>query len=234
MNLFLESVFFVRFNFILFFVLLCFSNACFSESKSLNDGFMTLPEDESAISEIYLGNKTSKNKIKIYISPSCLHCGKFLVEDVDEFLKKNNEKVKIIVKLLPASAKDIFIMKLIQNESKDENGYFAILKNYIMRVLATINYITPSESQISMFKGSKTDPEMIKFQVEASEFGFSDEKIIKAFPDMDQLFEKTIMKRYAKSVKFISKILDSKELNLPLIVKEKKVCKTLKEAVQNE
>ena len=187
-------------------------------------------KDDSIITNIHLGKKDAKNKIKIYIAPSCLHCGKFLVEDVKEFLKENSENVEVIVKLLPASAKDIFIMKLIQNESKDENGYFAILKNYIMRVLATINYISPTESQKNMFKGSKTDPEMIKFQVEASEFGFSDEKIIKAFPNMDQDFEKTIMKRYAKSVKFISKILQSKELDLPLIIKNKKIYKTLKDA----
>lgn len=200
-------------------VFLIFSSLGFTEKARFS-------EDKSVITEITLGDNDSQDITEIYISPSCLHCGKFLNDDLEEFLK-TNEKARITIKLLPISAKDIFIMKIIQNKSKNKDQYLAIFKNYMLRISATINYITPTKFQINKFRGSKTNFEMIKFQVIASEFGFSDEKIIKAFPEMNQNFEKTLMKRYVKYAKDISKLLKSKELSLPLIVKNGEIFKNL-------
>ncbi|MDR0942559.1 MAG: thioredoxin domain-containing protein, partial [Holosporales bacterium] len=153
-------------------------------TDELNNTPQTL-KDKPVITEVSLGNKQAKNKIYVYIAPSCLHCGKFVVEDVEEFIRKNGQDCCVVIKLIPTSAKDIFIMKLIQKEAKDQDDYFKIFRNYIKRTLATINYITPTKEQIALFKGSKEDEEMIKFQVVASEFGFSNEKIVAAIPDMN-------------------------------------------------
>ena len=190
-------------------------------------------EDKSAVTEIHFGKQQSNEKIEIYISPSCLHCGKFIAEDLENFLKNHDDEV--VLKFLPTSAKDIFIMKIIQNETKDPKSYFEIYKNYIKRAIATINFVNPTKEQIDKYKGSKKDPEMIKFQVVASEFGFSDKKIIAAFPDpeMTAPFERSIMLAYSQNLKMIYKLVDTKELDLPLIAKSGKRFKTLNEAARN-
>lgn len=190
-------------------------------------------EDKSAVTEIHFGKQQSNEKIEIYISPSCLHCGKFIAEDLENFLKNHDDEV--VLKFLPTSAKDIFIMKIIQNETKDPKSYFEIYKNYIKRAIATINFVNPTKEQIDKYKGSKKDPEMIKFQVVASEFGFSDKKIIAAFPDTEMTapFERSIMLAYSQNLKMIYKLVDTKELDLPLIAKSGKRFKTLNEAARN-
>lgn len=190
-------------------------------------------EDKSAITEIQFGKKKSNEKIEIYISPSCLHCGKFVAEDLESFIQKHDDEV--VLKFLPTSAKDIFIMKIIQNEAQDKKSYFEIYKKYIKRAIATINFVNPTKEQIDKFKGSKKDPEMIKFQVVASEFGFSDKKIMEAFPDpnMTEPFERSIMLAYSKNLKVIYKLVDTKELDLPLIAKSGKLFKNLDDALRN-
>lgn len=201
---------------------------------------LKLPEKDSKKSppttEIKLGNKNSSDKdaIYIYIAPSCLHCGKFLAEDVEKFIKEDNRKHAITIKFLPTSAKDLFIMKLIQNEVKDEGGFYMIFKNYIKRVMATINQIKPTKEQISLYKGSKSDPEMIKFQVEASDFGFEDSKIISAIPDMDGDYEIEIMNNYKESVQYIAEVIGEKELKLPLIVKNGKNYSKLDDVIKDK
>lgn len=183
--------------------------------------------EKQLITEIHLGNKDLKNPTYIYISPSCLHCAKFIVEDLEKFLAKNQDNNHIVIKFLPVSAKDIFIIKLINNETQNENLFYRIFKDYIKRILAKINQITPTDEQLELFKGSKQDPEMIKFQIGASDFGFSQDKILNAYPKMKNSFEKVLMNEYSKIAKQLSQILDSKEINLPLIVKEDKVYKNL-------
>ena len=186
------------------------------------------------ITEITLGNLKTKNKLDVYISPSCLHCGKFISEDLEEFVKKHSDDVKVSIKFLPTSAKDIFIMKLLQNEAQDEISYFTIYKKYIKRAIATINFVKPTEKQKTLFIGSNKDPGMIKFQVIASEFGFSDEKILKAFPDpmMVKPFESAVMRVYSDRVNIISKVTNTKQLDLPLIIKNEKIFKNLDDTLK--
>lgn len=183
-------------------------------------------ETTKPITEIHLGRKSLENPIYIYVSPSCLHCAQFIVEDLEKFLE-NNKNNHVIIKFLPASAKDVFIIKLINNETKSEDLFFLIFKNYIKRILTTINKISPTEEQQDLFKGSKKDPEMIKFQVGAYEFGFSEEKIQKAYPKMQDKFEQSLAQDYSETVKELSNILQSKEINLPLIINKNKIYKNL-------
>jgi hypothetical protein len=60
-----------------------------------------------------------------------------------------------------------------------------------------------------------------------SEFGFSNEKIVAAIPDMNGLMESKIIKDYRETVKRTANILNTKELELPLIIKDEKVYKDL-------
>lgn len=193
--------------------------------------FLQLPEKCQPITEIHLGNKALNRYTYIYISPSCLHCARFISDTLEEFIEKNQEKTHIIIKLMPVSAKDIFIMKLINGEAKDEERYFLIFKNYIKRMLATINGISPTEEQIDTFKGSKEDAEMIKFQVGAYDFGFSENKIKNAYPNMKEGFEKMLTKDYAENVSELSHILGSKSIDLPLIVMDNNVYKKLEDTL---
>lgn len=185
--------------------------------------------DSSAITEIHFGNKKATKTVEVYISPSCLHCGQFIINELKDFVDEHGNDADIVVKFLPVSAKDIFIMKLIQNESSgDEKLYFAIYQNYIKRAIATINYIKVTDDQRKLFKGSRKDSEMIKFQVLASEFGFPSAKIVAAYPDqnMTEPFERAILLAYSAAVKKVSALLNSKELDLPLVVSGNRVLKS--------
>jgi hypothetical protein len=202
----------------------------FAESVKLGANSVVGDDFSHPITQLHLGNKKSKKVILVYISPTCLHCGKFLIEDIDEFMKRDKNDADIIIKFLPISAKDIFVMKLIQSEAKSENEYLLIFTNYMKRVLATINYSNPTQEQIKLFKGSKIDSEMIKFQVIASDFGFSNAKIVNSTPNMSAPFEKRLVEYYTSEAKSISKILKANELDLPLIIKSGELYKNLEEA----
>ena len=93
--------------------------------------------------------------------------------------------------------------------------------------MATINSIKPTDEQLDLFKGSKSDPEMIKFQVGAYEFGFSESKVINAYPKMKEEFECAILEDYPKTATYLSDILGIKEIDLPLIVVNDKAYKSL-------
>jgi hypothetical protein len=196
-----------------------------------------VPTDVSAtiITELKLGNQAATKPIYLYISPSCLHCGRMLVEEVVGFVEKNGDKHCVIVKFLTTSAKDLFIMKMIQNETSNQERYFAILQNFIKRGLATIDRIQVTEEQQALYKGSDKDQEMIKYQVLAEQFGFSSEQIQKARPNMTEKYELTVMKQYKEAAEEVAKVLETKELNLPLIVWDGKCYKdigTAKEAIE--
>ena len=183
-----------------------------------------------AILDLPLGNTQYDNdieRIDIYVAPSCLHCGKFLVKDLQDFLDKNSQNCFIRIRLLPVSAKDLFVMKIIQSEARDINGYYMIYLNYIRRTIATIKDIKPTEQQQKSYKGSDTDPEMIKYQTVASAFGFSDEKIAAAYPNMDGYYEKAVMDWYRNIVKILEPFCPNKNLDLPLIIQNGKSYKNI-------
>lgn len=174
-----------------------------------------------AILDLTTGNPVYNNdrdRIDIYVAPTCLHCGSFITEELQRFLGINAQKCFIRIRLLPVSAKDLFIMKLIQSEARDMNGYYMIFINYVKRACATINSIKPTEAQKALYKGSTTDSEMIKFQAIASAFGFSDEKIVAAYPNMDADYEIAVIEWYKTVVEVVKQFSHSKELELPLII----------------
>jgi hypothetical protein len=169
------------------------------------------------ITKIRLGNMDCKNPITVYVAPSCLHCGKFLLETLPKFLAENKH-VGVSMVFLPTSAKDMFLMKLIQNEVKDENGYYIIFRYLIKTAMEELRQIKPTNDEKSLFKGSNSDPEMLQYQVLTSRLGFSDEKIVNAIPNMDDQYEVEVVEHYKKSAIEISDILDTKDIVLPLIM----------------
>lgn len=222
------------------------------DSDSMNSINNNEREKINAITYFTFGTH-NKPLIEIYVSPSCLHCAYFLVEDLEAFLKKNNNECFVKVILLPSLDykdgkyifvdKDFFIMKLIQAEAKDVNGYYMIFCNYMKRVLATINKTNPSKEQRELYKGSETDDEMIKYQVIAHDFKFSDDKITNAIPNMDNndyehaKYELAIKEHYKRTVKEIFTKLNldtqkSPELEVPLIICNGKKYKTLEDALK--
>ena len=188
---------------------------------------------QEPIVEIKFDGNDKSQSIDIYISPSCLHCGHFLATELDNIIKAG--QINITIKLLPTTAKDFFIMKLIQNETTNPKTYYKIYLNFIKRTIATINFINPNRKQLAKYKGSTKDPDMIKYQIIASDFGFSEQKIVNAFPDpkMEGEFEKFVINNYAKNAKVISKIIGSNKLDLPLIVKDGKAYRKLTKALKN-
>ena len=175
--------------------------------------------------------------IEIYISPSCLHCAQFILEDLEKFLTIHRDNCFIKVMLIPVTAKDFFIMKIIQAEARDSNGYYIIFSNYMKRAIATIDSIIPTKEQKDLYRGSNTDPDMIKYQVIASEFKFSDEKIINAIPNMEEDYELAVMEYYKNTVKEIFEKLQldatkNSELEVPLIICNNKICNNLNDAMK--
>ena len=138
--------------------------------------------------------------------------------------------------LIPVLARDFFIMKIIQAEAKDSDNYKQIFSNYMKRTMATIDNIYPNEEQKALYKGSNTDPDMIKYQVIAKEFGFTDEKIVHAIPNMDEDYEQAVMEYYRNTLTTISDILKldknkQQEIEVPLIICNGKSYKTIEKAL---
>ena len=204
------------------------------DAEQLNSVGKAIVKKVNAITYFTFGTD-GKQLIEIYVSPSCLHCAQFLIEDLEKFVKQHKDHCFIKVMLIPVTAKDFFIMKLIQAEAKDTNGYYMIFLNYMKRAIATMDSIIPSKEQIAKYQGSNTDPDMIKYQVIASDFKFSDEKIINSIPNTDEDYELAVMEYYKKTVKEIFEKLKldttkNSELEVPLIICNNKSYKTLDKA----
>ena len=173
-----------------------------------------------------------KPLIEVYITPSCLHCAQFLVEDLKKFLDKHKQECQVKLVLLPYKAKDFFIMKIIQASVTNETEYYRVFYNYITRALFTLDKIKPSKEQIEMYKGSNTDPEMIKFQVLAHDFQFTDEEIINATPNMNEFYERGLVQHYDEISTKLEKITNKKSLDLPLITCHGETYQTLNDALE--
>ena len=172
-----------------------------------------------------------KPLIEIYITPSCTHCADFVLGKFTTFVTNNATKCQVKLILLPVAAKDFFIMKIIQASVSNTTDYYRIFFNYIDRAVKSIKHVRPSKKQIEMYKGSNNDPEMIKFQVIAHEFQFTDEEIINAFPNMNDAYEQALVQHYDETSKRLNKLINSKDLNLPLIIHNGKVYDTLQQAL---
>lgn len=188
----------------------------------------------NAITYFVFGTE-GKPIINIYISPACLHCAQFLAEDLQKFLNEHKSKCLIKVILIPALARDFFVMKIIQAKAKDLNDYYGIFSRYMKRAIATIEGIHPTKEQKTLYMGSNTDPDMIRYQVIAKEFGFTDEEIIKAIPNMNEDYELAVMEYYKITLQEILNTLKldnskQQEIDVPLIICNGKTYKTINDA----
>ncbi len=189
--------------------------------------------DEGYVLEIDTGCTENKDDfIMLYISPSCLHCLEFIANKFEPFLEQN-KKAHVKIKFLTTSAKDVFILKVLNKFTHDQSKFFITFKNFSKRVLATINSLSPTEEQKVLFKGSDSDPDMIKFQLVSFNFGFSEQQVVDAYPNMDEKFECKLLSEYKKDVQTIASILNRKELDLPLIMYKEKIYSTLEDAYKS-
>ena len=241
----------------------------FENDMDDDENFLKNPEIEDApiandsdvVTEVSFGCSQDDNPTYIYVSPSCFHCGAHLIKKTPKYLQYYGSTNKLIVKFLPTSAKDLFIMKLLHQRaiilakndpSRIPYEFYYLFISYIKHMEKIINKIKPTDEQLEMFKGSNTDPEMIKFQVGATIPGdknqsknnneatisafepFSKEEIIAAIPNLDAKYETNIMNCYRESVEYISAVVKTKELTLPLIICEDQAYKTLEEAAESK
>lgn len=236
------------------------------EAPNAGGGFLEIPDvnnsDSNAVTEVSFGCVQDKLPIYLYISPSCFHCAEQLIKKNPKYLQMYGATHRLVVRFLPTSAKDLFIMKLIYNRAKaiakrDTSRipyeFYYVFVSYIKHMNQIIRSIKPTEEQISMFKGSNTDPDMIKFQIGATMPSteklckdpdedhaipafepFTNDEVVAAMPNLDAKFEAKIMDFYRDSVEYISAVVKSKELTLPLITRNDKSYKTLEEASSNE
>lgn len=223
-----------------------------NNSKELNNAKYLKEKDgkkESVYMEFEFGCTDDNNPIYIYVSPSCLHCAQFVLEDLDKFLQKYGAICRVIVRLVPTAAKDVFLIKLFSKKAKNKDEFCLIMTTYLKRVLAEIKSISPTKEQKKLYGGSKKDEDMLKFQVVAHNFGFLDEEIKEAIPyfdvfknngkyeiqDQDLLninnnnvdqekgwMEVQIMNTYAEFASNIIEVIHNKSLDLPLIVRNGK------------
>ncbi len=170
--------------------------------------------------EFSFGCSLDTNPITIYVVPSCLHCGTFLAETLDSFLKQHGQLYGVKVKFIIASAKDLFILKLFYNKFKNDKYkmYWKYI-DYIKRAIATIKSTKATEEQLAVYKGSKKDSEFIKFEVIANNFGFSDEEIVAAYPKSKEFFESRIMAISGNHSNEINEIEHSTEIETPYITR---------------
>ena len=204
------------------------------ENKDDNKLEKKVNNEEEIITYFTFGTE-GKLTINVYISPSCLHCAQFLAEDLQKFINKHKNECFIKVILIPYLARDFFVMKIMQKKSKNSEDYYGIFSRYMKRAVATIDSVHVNKEQKALYVGSNTDPDMIKYQVVAKEFGFTDEEIIKAIPNMNEDYELKVIKRYKTTLQEISNILQldnskQQEIDVPLIVCNGKTHKTLNDA----
>ena len=204
------------------------------DPNKINTNNSLIIKKVNAITYFVFGTE-GKPIINVYISPACLHCAQFLAEDLQKFLDKHKSECCVKVMLIPVLAKDFFVMKIIQAKAKNLDDYYGIFSRYMKRAIATIDSIHPTKEQKVLYIGSNTDPDMIKYQVIAKEFGFTDEEIINAIPNMNENYELAVVEYYKNILQEILNTLQldnnkQQEIDVPLIICNGKECKTLNDA----
>ena len=219
----------------------CLSLNLFSNNHQ-NDTTINNNHDNSVCKhiELVIGNQDKENKSNIYqvfISPSCMHCLQFLTEDIENFTKNNDNCVSI--KFILNGTKDFFILKLMNNYAKTQQDYDKAFKNafinYSKFVIAKFDNTKISEKIKKLLPNIK-DEEILKYATLAQDFKFSDEDIKlatefrynnnekhKKNTDEDDIFERILISHYTENVELIESKSESKEIVLPIIIKNKKI-----------
>jgi hypothetical protein len=168
--------------------------------------------------EFKFGYLKDEDPIIVYVVPSCLHCAKFLADDLNPFFDKFGQIHGVVVRFIISTPKDIFILKLLHNKYKNETDHrvmYWTFIDYIKRAMARIDLVKPTKKQKEKFVGSKKDPDFIKFQVIASEFKFSDDEIVEAYPNASKKFEKEMLAIHDKYAEEIKKINGGSNIETP-------------------
>lgn len=168
--------------------------------------------------EFEFGCATDKDPIIIYVLPSCVHCGVFLVENLQKFLEEYGQIYGVRVRFMVDSIKDLFILKLFNMRFKEnKHDLYWKYTDYMKRVIATINNVEITDEQKENYNVSKKDPDFIKFQVIAHDFGFTDKEILDACPDSNEKFEKTARIISSDYSDHILEITDLPKVEMPFI-----------------
>jgi hypothetical protein len=184
--------------------------------------------DEAATAvhmEFKFGYLKDEDPIIVYVVPSCLHCAKFLIDELNPFFNKFGQIHGVVVRFIISTPKDIFILKLLHNKYKNEKDHRAMywtFIDYIKRVMARIDLVKPTNEQKEKFVGSKKDPDFIKFQTIASEFKFSDDEIVNAYPNASKKFEKEMLEIHEKYAKEIKEINGGSNIETPFKTRSSK------------
>jgi hypothetical protein len=177
--------------------------------------------------EIRLGCTKDESPIILYVVPSCLHCGKFLAEDVSEFLKQYGGSTAIIVRFIVSEAKDIFILKLFYNKFLKDVTEDRFLKDRKYNMFW--EYVGYMKKAIANLPKGMEEPDIKYFKKMAIEFQFSEEDVNQAEPQKEQDFEKTTVAKSSEFAEHIAEISGTKEIGTPYIVKNDKEIKNFEE-----
>ncbi|MDR0630547.1 MAG: hypothetical protein LBF70_00730 [Holosporales bacterium] len=148
--------------------------------------------------EIDFGDLNNNDEYKVYISPSCYHCAKFILGKFLTFVEKNKAKFRIKLILLPITAKDIYIINLILKRATNKTEFFKLLKVF-MRELLKIKKLNIG-----------------KLKKLAKQLKYKDEDIKQALPNMNRRKEKKLIEYYSVHWKILSQNYPGKEIDLPI------------------
>ncbi|MDR2458575.1 MAG: hypothetical protein LBD43_00555 [Holosporales bacterium] len=135
---------------------------------------------------------------------------------------------RIVIRFLISRPGDIFILKLIWNKTHDVGRYFLIYQNLMKRMMATIKHVTPRDEETLKQKlnGKQwtilSNGNMTKLAVVASEFGFTPDEIEEAIPKTDGLVERQMLDARMIYLSNIAENTDTKEIDVPVVVYDKK------------
>jgi hypothetical protein len=158
-----------------------------------------------------------------------------VVNDLLAFVQKHGN-CRVALRFLVTSAKDIFLLKLIWNKTKDAGEYFRIYQNLMKRMIATIDHVTPQEEQALKEQLSEEQWEalrksdILRHAVVSVAFGFTSGEMAEAIPVMDGKYEREIIVAYKMYLSAITKNADKKEVDLPMVMAGEEHYKNLSDA----
>jgi hypothetical protein len=183
--------------------------------------------------EFKFGYETDNNPIIVYIVPTCLHCGMFLAEDLDKFLKTYGQLHGVIVRFIIPTKKDLFILKLFYNKFLNYNWKSREGKYKENKYKMYWQYVDYVKKIIATAK-NRQDPDIKDLKKIALEFGFSEQDLKDAEPNPEGKYEKQIIAKSADYTQQIAEISESEEIKTPCIIKGEEELEDLEEVANIE
>jgi hypothetical protein len=153
----------------------------------------------SVFMEFQLGaaSEDPATTIIIYISPSCLHCGKFITEDLSRFLEKFGQEYTIFIRFLLTDKQDVFILNLLHSRARDAAEFYLLYCLFIGNMIKFFDGTSITDEDRAVFAkctddGAHVDEALIKYQKQARDKGFEQpddkEKLMSDGPLQPRLF----------------------------------------------